>query len=91
MPQDFNIHIERAHRSLADKPKDEQAPSHSITVRLQDYYTKDVLLQQAWKQREVTYEGGRVYFDQYYSPEIHRQWKEVRQVIKQLWEKGIKA
>ena len=91
LPEDINIRIERAHRSLAEKPRAAQAPPRSIIVRFLDYYTKYVMFQQAWKQGQITYAGDRVYFDQDYSPEIQRQRKEVRHVIKQLREKNINA
>lgn len=54
LSEDLTIRIERAHRSLADKPRAEQASPRSTIVRFVDYYTKDVILQQAWKQQQIT-------------------------------------
>ncbi|KAI4825050.1 hypothetical protein KUCAC02_020749, partial [Chaenocephalus aceratus] len=45
----------------------------------------------AWKQRDIEFEGQRVYFDQDYSPDLQGKRKRVREVIKQLKEKNIKA
>lgn len=52
---------------------------------------KQAVLQQAWKQRDITFQGQKIYFDQDYSPEVQRKRKQVREVIKKLKEKNIKA
>ncbi|KAK7912389.1 hypothetical protein WMY93_012600 [Mugilogobius chulae] len=52
---------------------------------------KQVVLQQAWRQRNVQFQGKNVYFDQDYSPEVQRKRKQVREVIKRLKERDIKA
>lgn len=90
LKEDVEIKLERAHRVLAPKPKT-TAPPRSIMVRFLDFSMKQVVLQQAWKQRDVTFRGQRVYYDQDYSPEVQRKRKQVREVIKKLREKDIKA
>lgn len=90
-PQDdMEIKLERAHRAIAPKPKT-AAPPRSIIARFLDFSVKQVVLQQAWKQRGITFQGQKIYFDQDYSPEVQRKRKQVREVIKKLKEKNIKA
>lgn len=85
-----DLHIERAHRSVTMKPK-ETAPPRSIIIRFSDYRVKETILQQAWKKREVTYQAQRIFFDQDYTSDIQRKRKQVREVIKQLKDKKVKA
>lgn len=90
LPDDMEINIERAHRSLAAKPKDRTAPPRAIIVRFLDYKVKDYVIRQAWKQK-TTYEGQNIYFNQDYTAEVQKKRKQVRDVIKKLKEKNVKA
>lgn len=67
----MDIRIERAHRSLIAKPKENTAPLRAIIVRFLDYQVKDRVIQQAWKQK-TTYEGWTIYFNQDYTTEIQK-------------------
>lgn len=86
---DMNIGLERAHRATTPKPKP-AAPPRSIIVRFLDFHVKQKVLQQAWAQRNVEFEGKKIYFDQD-SPDVQRKRKQVREVIKKLRERNIKA
>lgn len=90
LKDDVEIKLERAHRAIAPKPKT-KASTRSIIVRFLDFSVKQAVLQQAWKQRDITFQGQKVYFDQDYSPDVQRKRKQVREVIKRLREKNIKA
>ncbi|KAK1894024.1 LINE-1 retrotransposable element ORF1 protein [Dissostichus eleginoides] len=61
-----------------------------IIVRFLDYRVKEQVLQQAWK-KKTTYEGQSVYFNQDYTNEVQKKRKQVRDVIKKLKEKNVKA
>lgn len=87
---DMEIRIERAHGSLVAKPKDSAAPSRAIIVRFLDCRVKEFVIRQAWKQK-TTYEGQTIYFNQDYTSEVQRKRKQVRDVIKKLKEKDVKA
>lgn len=87
---DMEIRIERAHRSLVAKPKDSAAPPRAIIVRFLDYKVKEYVIRQAWKQK-TTYEGQTIYFNQDYTTEVQKKRKQVRDVIKKLKEKNVKA
>uniref|UniRef100_A0A3B4URD3 L1 transposable element RRM domain-containing protein n=1 Tax=Seriola dumerili TaxID=41447 RepID=A0A3B4URD3_SERDU len=87
---DTVIRIERAHRSLVAKPKDSAAPPRAIIIRFLDYKVKEYVIRQAWKQM-TTYEGQTIYFNQDYTTEVQRKRKQVRDVIKKLKEKKVKA
>lgn len=90
LKDDVEIKLERALRAIAPKPKT-KASTRSIIVRFLDFSVKQAVLQQAWKQRDITFQGQKVYFDQDYSPDVQRKRKQVREVIKRLREKNIKA
>lgn len=90
LPSERNLQIERAHRSLGLKPAN-SAPPRSIISRFLDYSEKESVLRQAWAQKQVTFQGQVIYFDQDYSPEVQMKRVRVRGVIKQLKEKGIQA
>lgn len=87
---DVNMQIERAHRSLASKPKDPNATSRSLIIRFVDYSVKDKILRQAWSQKLI-YKDKQIYFDHDYSPELQRKREQVRETIKQLKDKNVKA
>lgn len=91
LPQDMDIKIERAHRALAAKPKDPVAPPRSIIVRFLDYAVKDAILRKAWSQKQVLYNAKRIFFDNDYSPELQRKRTQVRDVMKQLKMKNLRA
>lgn len=58
LQEDLNIRLERAHRATISKPKG-TAPPRSIIIRFLDFSVKQVVLQQAWKQREVLFRGKK--------------------------------
>ncbi|CAG5865923.1 unnamed protein product [Menidia menidia] len=88
--QGMDLCIERAHRSLVNKPKDSTVPPRAIIVRFLDYKMKEQVIKQAWKQK-ICYEGQSVYFNQDYTTEVQKKRKQVREVIKQLKERNVKA
>lgn len=90
LPDNLNLQIERAHRSLGSKPAP-SAPPRSIIVRFLDYTVKEATLRQAWSQKQVMFQGKPIYFDQDYSPDVQKKRAKVREVIKQLKEKGVQA
>lgn len=65
LQEEVDIKLDRAHRATIPKPK-ETAPPRSVIVRFLDYSVKQLVLQQAWKQRDIQFQGRRVYFDQDY-------------------------
>lgn len=85
-----DIRIDRAHRALMAKPK-ENDPPRSIVIKFADYTVKEQILQQAWRQRTVKMGEKQIYFDNDYSPELQRKRAQVRYVVKQLKEKNVKA
>ncbi|KAI4827978.1 hypothetical protein KUCAC02_031334 [Chaenocephalus aceratus] len=90
IPAEVDMRIERAHRSLLAKPKENTAPPRAIIVRFLDYRVTEQVIQQAWKQK-TTYEGRTIYFNQHYTNEVQKKRKQVRDVIKKLKDKKVKA
>ena len=54
----MNICLERAHRAITLKPT---VPPRSIIVRFLDFKVKQMVLQQAWAQQEVEFQGKNVF------------------------------
>ena len=92
LPEEPSLNIVRAHRSLTMRPKDPASPPRSIIVRFLDYRIKEMVIQEAWKHRGgVSYKGHKIFFDQDYTSDVQKKRKQVRDVIKRLKEKNIKA
>ena len=85
------IKLERARRALGPKPRAAAAPPRSIIAWFLDFNVKQMVLLQAWKQRNVHIQEHTIYFDHDYSPDLQRKRKKVREVIKKLKEKNIRA
>lgn len=85
----MEIKIERAHRTTTPKPV--MATPRSIIVRFLNVTVKQVVLQQAWKQHEITFQDQKIYFDQDYPPDVQRKRKEVCGMIKKWKEINIRA
>lgn len=85
-----DIRIDRAHRALMPKPK-ENDPPRSIVIKFADYTVKEQILQHAWRQRTVKMGEKQIYFDNDYSPELQKKRAQVRYVVKQLKEKNVKT
>lgn len=50
LPPELNINIERAHRALTAKPKNQAASPRSLIVRFVEYSVKVTILRRAWAQ-----------------------------------------
>lgn len=87
---DGDIRIERAHRALAPKPKNTES-ARSIVVKFTEFPVKEAILRQAWIQKQVMYKDKRIYFDNDYSPDLQRKRAHVRDVIRQLKTKNVRA
>ena len=86
--EDLNLNLVRAHRSLTMKPKDPASHPRSIIVRFLDYRIKEMVIQH---RGGVPYNGEKIFFDQDYTSDIQNKCKQVRDVMKPLKEKNIKA
>lgn len=92
LPETLDVCIERAHRMLsASGARGDAAPPRAIIVRFLGHYVKEQILRQAWKQCSITFQGNNIYFNQDYTNETQMKRMQVREVIKKLKEKNIKA
>lgn len=88
----MDVRIERAHRLLsASAARGDAALPRAILLRLLDYNVKEQIPRQAWEQRSITFQGDNLYFNQDYTNETQMKWMQVREVIKKLRRKNIKA
>lgn len=88
---EVDMRIERAHRAPAAKLNNPTAGPRSLLVKFVDFSVKEIIIRQAWSQRKVIYKDKLIYFDHDYSPELQKRRGQIRQVIKQLKQKNIKA
>lgn len=84
----MDLQIQRAHRSLGPKHKDE-AVSRSILVNFQRFDIKDKILKTAWT-KKITYDGKMVMFAHDFPAEVNSRLKEYKDIRKILKEKQIR-
>lgn len=81
--------IDRAHRSLTAKPAPGQRP-HPVILRLHRYQVKDLLIREARRRGKLDYHGQQVRVVEDYSPEVLSQRAEYREVMADLYKRGLK-
>jgi len=81
--------IQRCHRSLGSKPPQGSSP-RSIVIYFQEYKIKEMVLRAAWKKRETTVEGKRVFFEQDFPTEIPKKRRAYADIRKTLKENGLR-
>lgn len=80
-----DLQLQRAHRSLAFKPQNEEAPPRSIIVNFLQFSVKELVLKAAWA-KELKLQGKRVSFSQDYPTEVmakRREYVEIKKVLKE--------
>lgn len=88
-----DIDIEKAHRvggNIQMRSTTRSVAPRAIIVRFCKYRVKENVIQAAWKQRHV-YQGRDIYFNQDYTAEVQKERTRVREVIRKLKEKNVKA
>lgn len=90
IPADFPLHLERAHRSLQQRPSDENVPPRSLIVRFVNHQHKQHVLSKAWRMKNLQYKGKRIYMDHDYSSAIQQRRREYADIKRQLREKNIR-
>lgn len=88
LPQDLDLKIQRAHRSLAHKPRPE-APPRPIIINFQEFTTKELVLREAWKKGKIQLGNRPLFFDHDYATEIVKKRREYNVIKKGLKEKGV--
>ena len=82
--------LDRAHRSLAPKPKQGERP-RPVIVRFHDYQTKERVLREARRRRsELQYLGKQVAIFEDFSPDVMAQRAVYREVMSLLYKRGLK-
>ncbi len=89
LPNDDDLGIERAHRSLAAKPTNPNI-SRSIVVKFLHFQTKQRILYKGWNTKELQFEGSRITLDHDYSTALQRRCKEHGEIKRQLKERNIR-
>lgn len=89
LPLDTVLQIERAHRSLQQKPGDEDPP-RSLIVRFVNHQEKQLVLTKAWNTKNLQYNGRKIYMDHDYSPALQKRRREYVEIKKQLKDRNIK-
>lgn len=81
--------IDRAHLSLTAKPGPRQRP-RPVILRLHLYQVKDLLIREARRRGKLEYRGQQVRVVDDYSPEVLSQRVEYREVMADLYNRGLK-
>lgn len=89
IPPDLDLKIQRAHRSLAPKPRPEAQP-RPIIINFQEFTTKELVLKEAWKKAKIQMGNKTLYFDHDYPAEIVKKRKEYTGIKKMLKEENIR-
>lgn len=89
LPDDLDLGIQRAHRTLGPKPKPDATP-RALVVNFQEFKTKELVLREAWKKGKVQLKNRVVYFDHDYASEVIKKRKEYNRMKKALKERGIR-
>lgn len=88
LPKDFDLHIQRAHRSLAPKPAVGTVP-RPIIVNFLEFSMKERILREVWS-KKITMGNKTLSFDHDYATEIVQKRKEYITAKRALKEKGIR-
>lgn len=89
LPQDFDLKIQWAHRSLTQKPRSKDPP-RPIIINFQEFTTKELVLREAWKKGKILLSNHAIYFDHDYAAEIVKKRKQYNAIKRTLKEKGIR-
>ncbi len=88
LPEETELHIQRAHRALTRKPSP-NAPPRSIIVNFLKFETKEMILKTAWK-KKIQVGNKQIFFDHDYPAEAVQKRRSYVAVKKVLKEKKIR-
>lgn len=89
LPTEFELRLDRAHRSLVQKPTSETANPRSFVLKFHSFQTKQQVLERAWNEN-LTYKGETITLSHDYSPMLQKRRMEYAAIKKQLKAKRIK-
>ncbi|CAG5895804.1 unnamed protein product [Menidia menidia] len=89
LPEDLDLNIQRAHRTLATKPPPD-APPRAIIVNFLEFSTKEKILREMWKKGKIQVGSSIIHFDHDYAPEIVKKRREYNVIKKALKAKGVR-
>lgn len=81
--------VDRAHRSLAAKPKPGDRP-RPVVLRLHRFQVKDLLVREARRRGKMEYRGHPIRIVEDYSPEVLSQRSEYRDAMTTLYKLGMR-
>uniref|UniRef100_A0A3Q2CBP8 L1 transposable element RRM domain-containing protein n=1 Tax=Cyprinodon variegatus TaxID=28743 RepID=A0A3Q2CBP8_CYPVA len=89
LPEDLDLKIQRAHRTLATKPPPD-SPPRAIIVNFLEFSTKKKILREVWKKGKIQVGSSIIHFDHDYAPQIVKKRREYNVIKKALKAKGIR-
>ena len=82
--------LDRAHRALTAKPKPEDKP-RSVVICFHKFQVRDRVIRESRKMRgKLQYRGNPIHIFEDYSPDVLNQRSEYRDVMKDLYNLGLK-
>ncbi len=88
IPADSPLQLERAHRSLQQRPADANTPPRSLVVRFVNHQHKQHVL--TWRMKDLQYMGKRIYMDHDLSPTLQKKRRVNAEIKKQLLDRNIR-
>lgn len=88
LPEDTELHIQRAHRTPPVKPKPGERP-RAIVVNFLEFDTKEMILKKAWE-KKIRVADRPVQFDHDYPTEIVQKRRAYTGIKKALKERGVR-
>uniref|UniRef100_A0A096MHM3 L1 transposable element RRM domain-containing protein n=1 Tax=Poecilia formosa TaxID=48698 RepID=A0A096MHM3_POEFO len=85
LPEDLDLKIQRAHRTLASKPLPD-SPLRAF-LNFLEFSTKEKILREVWKKGKIQIGGFRLYRASNYAPEMVKKRREYIAIKKELKEK----
>ncbi|TKS79292.1 LINE-1 retrotransposable element ORF1 protein [Collichthys lucidus] len=93
LPPEFELRLDRAHRSLAKKKpagSKQSGSPRSFIVKFHNFRTKQLVLQKAWQDNTLTHKEEKITLSHDYSPAIQKRRMAYGSIKKQLKAKHIK-
>lgn len=85
----LDLKIQRAHRISVQKPRPGEFP-RPILINFQEFTTKELILREVWKKKQIQVNGKTIYFDHDYASDIAQKRKQYREVKRILKEAGVR-
>ncbi|CAI5692670.1 unnamed protein product [Oreochromis niloticus] len=89
IPDGLELKIQGDHRIPTRKARPGELP-RPILINFQEFTTKELILREVWKKKQIQVKGKMIYFDHDYAPDIVQKRKQYREVKRILKDAGVR-